>query len=51
VIDFVDQTVRHFPETNAAGAYVDPDSGDAFWSEGAAVLAFAQQPRRAADRR
>jgi hypothetical protein len=27
VIDFVDQEVRHFPETNAAGAYVDPDSG------------------------
>ena len=37
VIDFVDQTVRHFPETNAAGAYVDPDSGDVFWSEGTAV--------------
>jgi hypothetical protein len=37
VIDFVDQTVRHFPETNASGAYVDPDSGDVFWSEGPAI--------------
>ena len=34
VIDFADQAVRHFPETNAAGAYVDPGSGDVFWSEG-----------------
>ena len=37
VIDFLDRTVRHFPETNAAGAYVDPDTGDAFWCEGPAV--------------
>ncbi len=37
VIDFVDQTVRHFPETSAAGAYVDPDSGDVFWSEGPTI--------------
>ncbi len=37
VIDFVDQSVRHFPETSASGAYVDPESGDAYWCEGSAV--------------
>jgi hypothetical protein len=37
VIDFVDQTVSHFPETSAAGAYVDPDSGNVFWGEGTTV--------------
>lgn len=37
VLDLVDGTVHHFPETNASGAYVDPHSGEAFWSEGAAV--------------
>lgn len=37
VLDLADQTVHHFPETNASGAYVDPNSGEAFWSEGAAV--------------
>ena len=37
VIDLVDQEVRHFPETNAKGAYVDPETGDAFWCEGTTV--------------
>lgn len=37
VVDFVDQEVRHFPETSAAGAYVDPATGDVFWYEGTTV--------------
>lgn len=37
VVDLVDQTVRHFPETSASGAHVDPDTGFAYWCEGAAV--------------
>jgi len=37
VVDLVEQEVRHFPETNAAGAHVDPNSGDVFWCEGSAV--------------
>ena len=45
VIDFVDQEVRHFPETNAAGAYVDPATGDVFWCEGTTV--WRRGPRAA----
>jgi hypothetical protein len=37
VVDLVEQTVRHFPETSASGAYVDPESGAAYWCEGSAV--------------
>ena len=37
VIDFADGSVRHFPETNAKGAYVEPETGDAFWCEGSAL--------------
>ncbi|MEZ4618023.1 MAG: hypothetical protein R2867_21280 [Caldilineaceae bacterium] len=34
VVDLVDQEVRHFPETNASGAHVDPATGNVFWCEG-----------------
>lgn len=37
VVDLVDQTVRHFPETSASGAHVDLDSGNVFWGEGTTV--------------
>lgn len=37
VVDLVEQEVRHFPETNAAGAHVDPGAGDLFWCEGATL--------------
>lgn len=45
VVDLVEQTVRHFPETTAAGAYVDPESGDVFWCEGTTV--WRRGPRAA----
>lgn len=44
VIDFVDQEVRHFPETSASSAYVDPDSGDVYWGEGTAVWRRGPRP-------
>jgi hypothetical protein len=36
VVDFVEEVVRHFPETEAAGSspYVDLDSGEAYWTIG-----------------
>ena len=37
VLDFVHGSIRHFPETSAKGAYVAPESGDAYWCEAAAV--------------
>ena len=43
VIDFVDQEVRHFPETNAKGAYVEPGTGDVFFCEGTTV--WRRSPR------
>ncbi|MEZ4729995.1 MAG: hypothetical protein R3E79_22935 [Caldilineaceae bacterium] len=45
VVDLAEQTVRHFPETTAAGAYVDPASGDVFWCEGTTV--WRRSPRAA----
>ncbi|MEZ4634739.1 MAG: hypothetical protein R2873_33525 [Caldilineaceae bacterium] len=44
VIDLVDQEVRHFPETSAAGAYVEPETGDVFFCEGTAVWRRSPHP-------
>lgn len=37
VVDLVEQTVQHFPEASASGAYVEPETGIVYWSEGAAL--------------
>ena len=39
VLDFTDQTLRHFPETQFmdASPFVDPQSGEAYWTTGLGV--------------
>jgi hypothetical protein len=39
VVDFVEQTVRHFPETQFADAspFVDPQSGEVYWTSGLGI--------------
>ena len=39
VIDFAEQTIRHFPETQFmdASPYVDKDTGEVYWTTGLAV--------------
>lgn len=37
VVDLERDMVRHFPETSAEGAYVDPRSGDAYFTVGPAI--------------
>lgn len=46
VVDFAEQTVRHFPETQFmdASPFVDPESGEAYWTTGLGIWKRGPRP-------
>ena len=51
VLDNEAQTLRHFPETQFqhASPFVDPDSGEIYWTTGASIWRRGPQPDAAAE--